>query len=210
MQEEYIQFGCGMCAPANWRNFDAGPAFWLQKYVPVIKPLLLRRGFPDYPTNIEYGDVVRGLPFQSRSVGAVYCSHVLEHLALEEFRITLRNVFDYLRPAGVFRFVVPDLEYLAKEYLASTAADAALHFMQESHLGERHIMRGVRSLPRLLFGRSKQFWMWDYKSISQELAQAGYIKVRRAQFGDSADLHFADVENIGRWENCLGVECSRP
>ena len=49
----YIQFGCGLCAPATWRNFDAGPAFWIERYLPVLKPALLKRGYPDYPANIE-------------------------------------------------------------------------------------------------------------------------------------------------------------
>ena len=58
----YVQFGCGLCAPATWRNFDAGPAFWIQRNLPVLKAALLKRGFPDYPRNIEYGDVIKGLP----------------------------------------------------------------------------------------------------------------------------------------------------
>ena len=27
MDHRYVQFGCGMCAPETWQNFDAGPAF---------------------------------------------------------------------------------------------------------------------------------------------------------------------------------------
>ena len=45
MAQEYVQFGCGCCAPAEWRNFDAGPAFWLQRRLPFLKPLLQRRGY---------------------------------------------------------------------------------------------------------------------------------------------------------------------
>src|ERR1700761_4288792 len=114
---EYVQFGCGLCAPLTWRNFDAGPAFWLEKHVPLLKPLLLRRGFPDYPANIAYGDVIKGLPVAQGSAAAVYCSHVLEHLALADLRTTLRNTFGYLRPGGIFRFVLPDLEWLAWSYV---------------------------------------------------------------------------------------------
>lgn len=96
----YIQFGCGLCAPVTWRNFDAGPAFWIERNLPVLKPTLLKRGYPDYPSNIEYGNVIKGLPVAPASAAAAYCSHVLEHLALDEFRSTLRNVFTYLQPGG--------------------------------------------------------------------------------------------------------------
>jgi hypothetical protein len=51
--------------------------------------------------------------------------------------------------------------------------------------------------------------MWDYPAIAVELTDAGFRNIRRAAFGDAADPLFADVEEAGRWENCLGVECIR-
>ena len=30
----YVQFGCGICAPTTWLNFDAGPAFWIERKLP--------------------------------------------------------------------------------------------------------------------------------------------------------------------------------
>jgi hypothetical protein len=161
----YIQFGCGLCAPATWVNFDAGPAFWMEKNLPFLKPMLLKRGFPDYPANIQYGDVIKGLPVAAGSAAGVYCSHVLEHLALNEFRQTLRNVFAYLARGGTFRFVLPDLEWLARNYVSSSDTEAA---------------------------------------------SAGFVDIRRARFHDNPDPRFQEVEDLGRWENCLGVECRKP
>lgn len=206
----YIQFGCGLCAPASWRNFDAGPAFWIERNLPFLKPMLLKRGFPDYPANIEYGDVTRGLPVAPGTAEAVYCSHVLEHLALDEFRATLRNVFTHLRPGGVFRFVLPDLESLIRNYTTSQDPEAASHFMRDSWLGTDSQGRGASRLLRLLFGRSAHLWMWDEKNMTRELADAGFTAIRRAQIGDNPDPHFADVEDLGRWQDCLGMECRRP
>jgi hypothetical protein len=91
-------------------------------------------------------------------------------------------------------------------YLADQRVDAASHFMRESFLGECHHIRGLAGLPRLLFGRGKHYWMWDFKSMSQELIDARFINIRRAHIGDSADQRFQDVEDTGRWENCLGME----
>ena len=210
VQSEYVQFGCGLDAPEGWQNFDAGPAFWLQKNLPFLKPFLTRRGYPDYPKNAIFGDVIQGLPVKPQSAKAVYCSHVLEHMALEEFRIAIRNVFNYLQPGGYFRLVVPDLEFLAKEYLADRRDDAASRFMHNGRLGEKNIKRGFVSMPRSLFGRGKHLWMWDYKGMAHELTAVGFVEVRRAQFADSADPRFKDLEKPGRWENCLGVECRRP
>ncbi len=210
MDHGYVQFGCGLCAPDDWQNFDAGPAFWLQSKMPFVTPLLKKRGFPDYPKNIKYGDVIKGLPVPQQSAQAVYCSHVLEHMALDELRITLRNVFSYLRPGGTFRLVLPDLEQLIKAYLADPAPGAASGFMQDSYLGEQSVTRNLRAIPTALFGRSRHLWMWDYKGMAEELEAAGFTSIRRAQFGDAADPHFRNVEAEHRWTGCLGIECKRP
>jgi hypothetical protein len=209
MQGDYIQFGCGVCAPPSWRNFDASPTFWLQSRLPFLKPMLLRRGFFDYPKNIAFGDVVKGLPVNPQSAKAIYCSHVLEHLTLEEFRAAVRNVFNYLQHDGCFRLVVPDLEFLANQYVTDMEKGASSRFLEKSLLGEKAIQRGLIGLPRQLFGRSKHYWMWDYRTIEPELSDAGFVDIRRAEFGDSGDSRFTEVENPGRWENCLGVECRR-
>ncbi len=210
MQSGNVQFGCGTCAPESWLNFDAGPAFWLEKRLPFLKSALVRRGFPDYPPNIHYGDVIKGLPIAAGSAQRVYSSHVLEHLALEDCRKAIRNVQGYLVPGGVFRFVLPDLEFYAHKYLNSSESGAASVFMRETLLGESEGARGWHSLPRALFGRSQHLWMWDYKNLAHELAEAGFTNIRRATFGDSGDPVFAQVENEGRWVNCLGMECRRP
>ena len=208
--DAYVQFGCGLCAPASWRNFDAGPAFWIERNLPILKPTLIKRGFPDYPANIEYGDVIKGLPVAPGSAEAVYCSHVLEHLALDEFRATLRNVLTYLRPGGTFRFVLPDLESLVRSYTSSTDSEAASRFMRDAYLGVDSQGKGMSRLLRMLFGRSAHLWMWDERSMSQELAAAGFTAIRRARMGDNPDPHFAAVEDAGRWDSCLGMECRRP
>jgi hypothetical protein len=210
MSGSYIQFGCGACAPEGWRNFDAGLAFWLQKYIPPSKSFLVPRGYPDYPVgNIEYANVIEGLPVKPGSAAAVYCSHVLEHLALSEFRRTLSNVHSYLAVGGTFRLVVPDLAYLVGQYIADPAPDAASRLMRDAVLGEAENPQGMRSLPRLLFGRSRHLWMWDYKNVADELSKAGFSAIRRAYYNDSEDPRFKEVENPGRWENCLGVECRK-
>ena len=208
---EYIQFGCGICAPEGWANFDAGPSFWLEKYLPWVKPLLISKGFPNYPTErIQYGDITLGLPVNEQSAKGIYCSHVLEHLTLDDFRSTLRNVFKYLEPGGCFRLVLPDLEYLARQYIADPSPQAASRFLEASYLGEPHTDHGISALLKSIFGRSRHLWMWDYKAIAHELALAGFVEIRRASFNDSDDKRFLEVEELGRWENCLGVECNRP
>jgi hypothetical protein len=211
MQRAYIQFGCGLCAPSGWRNFDAGPVFWVQKHTSVLNSVFRSKGFPIYPVNnIEYANVVLGLPVPPQSADGVYCSHVLEHLTLAEFRTAIRNVRQYLKPGGAFRLVVPDLEFMINRYNSTADPSAAMKLMEETILGVKNGHRGLRAAGQLLFGRSRHMWMWDYKAMAHELEQAGFVNIRRAYFNDSVDPRFQEVEDGGRWENALGVECITP
>lgn len=65
----------------------------------------------------------------------MYCSHILEHLSLEDFRAALANTLRILAQGGVFRLVVPDLRVAAERYLADRSETAALNFMTETSLG---------------------------------------------------------------------------
>lgn len=166
-------------------------------------------GLPVFPACIEYGDVVRGLPVAEGSCELMYSSHVLEHLALEDLRRALRNTKKYLRPGGTFRLVVPDLERLCRDYLASGDPDAGNRFLNEARLGSAARAHGFMQLMRARFGSSAHLWMWDYKGLAAELEAAGFTGVRRAEFGDSSDSRYRDVEILERWNGCLGMECIR-
>jgi hypothetical protein len=206
---QYVQYGCGLFAPPTWTNFDASPTLRLQR-LPVLGGMLTRGG-PIFPPNVRYGDVVRGLPVAPASCKAVYCSHVLEHLSLEDCRTALRNTYQHLVPGGIFRFVLPDLERLARDYVAAgDDPGASVTFMQNALLGAERRPRGAGAFLRNWLGNAAHQWMWDYKSLAAELRNAGFREVRRAQYHDSADPRFRDVEDEGRWTGQLGIECMRP
>ena len=129
----YIQYGCGFSSPRGWRNFDASPTLRFER-LPILGKLYTKND-KRFPSNVEYGDIVKGLPVKINSCKGVYCSHILEHLSLNDFRIALRNTHRILRPGGVFRFVLPDLEYHINKYHNSNSANASQLFMQETFLG---------------------------------------------------------------------------
>jgi SAM-dependent methyltransferase len=57
------------------------------------------------------------LPFPDGDFDAVYHSHVLEHFPREGALRFLREAVRVLRPGGIMRVVVPDLEQIARVYL---------------------------------------------------------------------------------------------
>lgn len=203
-----VQYGCGFTAPARWRNFDSSPTLQFER-LPVIGRLYTRNQIR-YPANVDYGDIVKGLPLPPGSCDLVYCSHVLEHLALEECRLALGNTWKILKPGGVFRLVLPDLEYLLDNYRADESAEASLRFMSGSGLGQRSRARTLGAFVVAWLGNAQHLWLWDFKGLSAELMSAGFGDVRRAFFGDSVYPEFAEVEDRSRWDGGLGIECTKP
>ena len=204
---KYVQYGCGLSAPKGWINFDSSPSLIIGK-IPVLKNLF-KKHIPPFPTNVKYGNIVKGLPINNDSCKAVYASHVLEHLALEDFRIALNNTYNILTKGGVFRLVVPDLEWCIKEYQANLLEIRSYKFMENAHLGLLKRERGLIASLRNMLGQSTHLWMWDYTSMKLELEKAGFKNIRRASFNDSSELKFKDVEDEGRFINCLAIECTK-
>ena len=62
-------------------------------------------------------DLTQGIPFPDASFDVVYHSHLLEHIPKTEAESFLKECRRVLRPQGVLRIVVPDLEQIARTYL---------------------------------------------------------------------------------------------
>ena len=123
----YVQYGCGVCAPDGWVNFDASLRLRLEQ-TPGVRSLLSATIGLLFPSKARPGDIVRGLPVSEGSARGVYCSHVLEHLPRDDVLLALRNTWRMLCPGGVFRLVVPDLHWRTLKYLASSRP--AIHLQQ--------------------------------------------------------------------------------
>jgi SAM-dependent methyltransferase len=106
-QELYVQYGA--CAPEGWLNFDASPRLRLERLVGARR-LLKRSAGLVFPANANPGNIVKGLPVPDQAVAGVFCSQLLEHLPRDATESALRNTFRMLRPGGLFRLVVPDLQ----------------------------------------------------------------------------------------------------
>ncbi|MBN1755111.1 methyltransferase domain-containing protein [bacterium] len=89
-----LNLGCGNRYHKDWTNIN------LFKYCEAM---------------ISY-DVLRGIPFPADTFDVVYHSHLLEHVDRDEGATLLRECHRVLKPQGIIRVVVPDLEYLVREY----------------------------------------------------------------------------------------------
>jgi hypothetical protein len=210
MEKLYVQYGCGLCAPDEWLNFDASPTLRIQK-LPLIEIILPRN--VTFPANVKYGDIITGLPVNSASCDGVYCSHTLEHLSLADFRKALKNTYDILKPGGIFRCIVPDLEHSARNYISAldkgVGDTSSITFMSETMLGLKERPRGVKNIISRLMGNANHLWMWDSKSLISELKNVGFTNVRICKYSDSGDSMFQYVEDPNRFIHSVAVHCTR-
>jgi hypothetical protein len=116
----------------------------------------------------------------------------------------LAEVFRVLRPDGIHRVVVPDLEVLVREYLESLDArrddhDAAIdriigQCVRREASGTSQQPSGRRRLENIILGDARRRgethqWMWDWWNLTQSLGQAGFVSVKRL------DAYTSDIPN---------------
>lgn len=92
---KYLNLGCGQRFHSSWTNIN----------------------FVSNGNGVIAHNLKHGIPFPDESFDLVYHSHVLEHFPKEEAEDFIKECCRVLRPQGILRVVVPDLEQIAKMYL---------------------------------------------------------------------------------------------
>lgn len=89
-----VNLGCGNKYHKDWINLD----------------------FKSNNEDVKEFNLLQKLPFEDNSVDVVYSSHVLEHFTKCEAPKFLEECYRILKPKGIIRVIVPDLEQLMKNY----------------------------------------------------------------------------------------------
>lgn len=208
-----LNLGCGYQTSDRCINIDWSLPIRMKGSVlgRRIAPLVLtgeRREAYDAMT----GDVMRhnlkkGIPFPDQSVDGVYHSHLLEHLDRDVVPGFLAEVKRVLKPGGVHRIVVPDLEFETRRYLDSLADAVAGKVSAEDH--EWNITLLIHQMVRreawgtsqrtgfrrwaenTLLGDARKRgethqWMWDRITLPAVLEEAGFSDPKIHTFNTSA------------------------
>lgn len=88
----------------------------------VDSPDWLNLDFAPTSPTVRKANLLGRLPVADGAAALVYSSHFLEHVPRDLVPGFLRECWRVLRPGGVVRLVLPDLENLAREYLAMREA----------------------------------------------------------------------------------------
>jgi SAM-dependent methyltransferase len=92
---QYLNLGCGARYHPAWINVDV---------------------VPQGPDVIAH-DLTKGIPLPNTSCDVVYHSNLLEHMRRADAQSLMAECYRVLRPGGVMRVAVPDLEQICHLYL---------------------------------------------------------------------------------------------
>ncbi len=94
------------------RYLNAGCGYHYSK-----DPLWTNIDFVSTGQGVRAHNLLQGIPFHDSSFDLVYHSHVLEHFSKNDAVKLLGECYRVLRPGGVLRIAVPDLERIARSYI---------------------------------------------------------------------------------------------
>lgn len=166
--ERKLNLGCGQRSHKDWVNVD------FRATAPGVIAWNLRRG----------------LPFPDSIFGAVYHSHVLEHLSKHYAPQFMHECFRVMSPGGITRVVVPDLEQVTRCYLR--VLDGAL--AGDSQSQRRHEWITLELLDQLVRNRTGGE-MFDYW-LQDPMPEQAFVIERCGSEVKNALIWFRDPANV--------------
>jgi predicted SAM-dependent methyltransferase len=91
----YLNLGCGSHFHPGWINVD----------------------FAKTGEGVIGHNLLNGVPFKDNTFEVVYHSHVLEHFPKDKAKDFIQECYRVLKPGGIIRIAVPDLEQIVKNYI---------------------------------------------------------------------------------------------
>jgi predicted SAM-dependent methyltransferase len=207
-QPVWLNVGSSTAVLEGFANFDNSPLLWLTDVAPRLGKILpgkYRDVINDFRNAkrrapIRRRDCRRPLPYKTREVDHILCSHLLEYLPQPDMQDVLRDFHRVLRPDGTVHIILADLSLMAHRYVhGEIDAD---QFQRELMLHPEH---GESFKVRLLqlwggFGLTHR-WMYDRATAVTQMEQAGFavldnIDTPSSSFraDDRGSLHLVGVK----------------
>lgn len=197
-----LQLGCFHQGMDGWVNTDITPNLFIAR-VPFAASLLHRLHIMNDQhyawhqegrfKGVSYLNASKRFPFKNGTFDGVYCCHMIEHLTPAHAGHLFKEVLRVLKPGGIFRVVVPDLDRTVSLY-DPQRPDAFLDAMYE-HVG------GIKNMHK---------WMYTEPSLISFFEANGFVDVKRCAYREG---QLPDVERIdSRPDGSLFIEgfCPEP
>lgn len=154
--------------------------------------------------NVFQHNLLQGVPLPDASADSIYLSHCLEHFALQVAEAFLRECGRVLKPSGILRVVVPDLEQTARFYLAEV--DAVRANPANKNAAARHAWMITELIDQLCRHQSggEMMKLWAQPEVPAEefiVSRLGleYLNARNYCKGRETSPPPTDPHQIGRF-----------
>jgi len=192
-QEPKLHIGCGPQYKEGWLNadkFDSRADIYLNGY--------------------------DKMPFKNDTFDYIYSEHTLEHLKITKVKFFLEECLRVLKPGGVFRVTVPDLELLATKYVEKDTDFFASYLEEYEPIRKKGNLKYwlVRSPAGILNTlATKHFfhhrWFYDFETLRQCGKEIGFQKIIKCQFGKSEYPLLGKMDIADRKHETLYVELTK-
>lgn len=149
-------------------------------------------------------DLRNPLPFEDNSVDFIFNEHFVEHLTVEEARISLADFRRVLKPGGVMRIAMPDLEVAIQQYLDKD--------WRKRPFIKRYGLEFVETPAELLNMGMRWWdhrWLYDWEELVRRLKEVEFkaTKIRKAKHSKSTHKELVGLET--RDESILIAEVTK-
>ena len=198
-----VNLGSSLLVAPGWLNLDGALlALFAGWPAPVLRLLYRLAGIRAVLSEDEFlrvlsgnrfvhHDMSYGIPLPDQSADFVFSSHFLEHLSKADGEKLMTETLRVLRPGGVVRILVPDLDQAIAAYADGRKEEAMEGIFEGWELGD--------------YARHR--YMYDYDLLAGLLERVGFTDVRRCQ---AREGRVPDLDVLDRRENSLIVEAARP
>lgn len=125
------------------------------------------------------GDITKKIPLPSNSVDLIYSRHTLEHLTYPELMNHLHECNRVLKPGGIIRMVVPELDSMVADWQARV-------YEQPEETNPDLPVENYTDffIYRLLY--HDHYYLHNFDTLSRALVKTGFAHARTCQPGETA------------------------
>jgi predicted SAM-dependent methyltransferase len=150
------------------------------------------------------------LRFAEDTWRGIYAHHIVEHLSYPDARQLFRECRRTLRPGGVFRMVVPDLQVFISHYMNPNPAERSRIFslLPDYHMEAIDVGTPLEMVDHMFRDTkfNRHLSAWDWETAERRLNEAGFSRIVRQGVNASLDPKLAGHDKPHWAEFSLYVE----